>query len=83
MFLYRSCIAHFCLKESELLKYSNLLKWKRVFVLQVTCQKLPLPEGVEVISANVSAGHLSSASIYPACLAPYLLVTACSDGSIR
>ncbi|XP_052281684.1 dmX-like protein 2 isoform X4 [Dreissena polymorpha] len=50
---------------------------------KVKCQTLPLPEGVEVRSANVAAGHLSSASIYPACLAPYLLVTACSDGTIR
>lgn len=29
-----------------------------------------------------AAGHLSSASIYPACLAPYLIVTACSDKSV-
>lgn len=28
-------------------------------------------------------GHLSSASIYPACLAPYCFATACSDGVIR
>ncbi|XP_060557818.1 dmX-like protein 2 isoform X5 [Ruditapes philippinarum] len=54
-----------------------------VSTTKVTCQKLPLPDGVEVKCANVSAGHLSSASIYPACLAPYLLVTACSDGSIK
>ena len=30
-----------------------------------------------------AAGHLSSSSIYPACLAPYLLVTACSDNTVR
>lgn len=29
------------------------------------------------------SGHLSSASIYPACLAPYCFATACSDGVIR
>ncbi|KAL3867333.1 hypothetical protein ACJMK2_044544 [Sinanodonta woodiana] len=51
--------------------------------IKVSTQFLPLPKGVEVISANVAAGHLSSASIYPACLAPYLLVTACSDGEVR
>ncbi|XP_056021522.1 dmX-like protein 2 isoform X2 [Ostrea edulis] len=57
---------------------------KVVFSTTKVCtQALPLPEGVEVQSANVSAGHLSSASIYPACLAPYLLVTACSDGEVR
>lgn len=28
-------------------------------------------------------GHLSSSSIYPVCLAPYLIVTACSDGRVR
>ena len=47
------------------------------------CQPLPLPPGVEVIHCCPSAGHLSSASIYPACFAPYLLVTACSDNVVR
>ncbi|XP_062621591.1 dmX-like protein 2 [Saccostrea cucullata] len=57
---------------------------KVIFSTTKLCtQTLPLPEGVDVQSANVSAGHLSSASIYPACLAPYLLVTACSDGEVR
>ena len=46
-------------------------------------QPLPLPPGVEVISCAVAGGHLSSASIYPACFAPYQFVTACSDGEIR
>ncbi|CAH1252609.1 DMXL2 [Branchiostoma lanceolatum] len=44
---------------------------------------LVLPEGVQVVDATPAAGHLSSASIYPACLAPYLIVTACSDGKVR
>ena len=42
-----------------------------------------MPVGVQVIQCVPAAGHLSSASIYPACLAPYLLVTACSDNMIR
>ncbi|PVD19781.1 hypothetical protein C0Q70_20272 [Pomacea canaliculata] len=50
---------------------------------KVCTQTLFLPTGVHVISANVAAGHLSSASIYPACFAPYLLTTACSDGQLR
>ncbi|KAJ8305006.1 hypothetical protein KUTeg_018589 [Tegillarca granosa] len=50
---------------------------------KVVSQKLPLPDNVEVLCATVAAGHLSSASIYPACLAPYLIVTACSDGEVR
>ncbi|XP_033750320.1 dmX-like protein 2 [Pecten maximus] len=50
---------------------------------KVCSQPLSLPDGVSVVSASVSAGHLSSASIYPACLAPYLLATACSDGKTR
>lgn len=50
---------------------------------RVLKQILPLPDGVEVVHATPSAGHLSSASIYPACLAPYSFVTACSDGAIR
>jgi len=45
-------------------------------------QVLSLPAGVSVNSASVAAGHLSSASIYPACFAPYLLTTACSNGHV-
>lgn len=50
---------------------------------KVCTQELPLPEGVEVIHASPAAGHLSSASIYPACFAPYIIVTACSDSTVR
>ncbi|XP_071611366.1 dmX-like protein 2 [Heliangelus exortis] len=49
----------------------------------VHSQHLDLPVGVEVISATPSAGHLSSSSIYPVCLAPYLIVTTCSDDQVR
>jgi DmX-like protein len=49
---------------------------------QVCSQTLVLPPGVHVNSVNIAAGHLSSASIYPACFAPYLLATACSDGHV-
>ncbi|XP_069766655.1 dmX-like protein 2 [Narcine bancroftii] len=49
----------------------------------VYSQQLNLPEEVEVIRATPSAGHLSSSSIYPVCLAPYLIVTSCSDGKVR
>ncbi|XP_030620733.1 dmX-like protein 2 isoform X2 [Chanos chanos] len=49
----------------------------------VYSQRLHLPAGVEVIRATPSAGHLSSSSIYPVCLAPYLIVTTCSDGRVR
>jgi len=36
-----------------------------------------------VIHASPAGGHLSSASIYPACFAPYVFVTACSDSTLR
>uniref|UniRef100_A0A8B9CZE3 Dmx like 2 n=1 Tax=Anser brachyrhynchus TaxID=132585 RepID=A0A8B9CZE3_9AVES len=49
----------------------------------VYSQPLDLPVGVEVIRATPSAGHLSSSSIYPVCLAPYLIVTSCSDDRVR
>ncbi|XP_025052800.1 dmX-like protein 2 isoform X4 [Alligator sinensis] len=49
----------------------------------VYSQPLDLPFGVEVIRATPSAGHLSSSSIYPVCLAPYLVVTSCSDDKVR
>lgn len=50
---------------------------------KVCSQVLELPEGIEVLSASPAAGHLSSSCIYPACSAPYLLSTACSDGKLR
>jgi hypothetical protein len=54
-----------------------------MLLFQVCTQQLPLPEGVEVVHAAPAAGHLSSASIYPACFAPYIVVTACSDSTVR
>ncbi|XP_051173147.1 dmX-like protein 2 isoform X2 [Leptopilina boulardi] len=50
---------------------------------KVCTQDLPLPDGVEVVHAAPAAGHLSSSSIYPACFAPYIVVTACSDSTVR
>lgn len=50
---------------------------------KVCTQELPLPEGVDVVHAAPAAGHLSSSSIYPACFAPYIIVTACSDSTSR
>ena len=50
---------------------------------KVCTSLLPLPEGVEVVHAVPAVGHLSSSSIYPACLAPYVIVTACSDNKVR
>jgi DmX-like protein len=50
---------------------------------KVCTQELPLPDGVDVVHASPAAGHLSSASIYPACFAPYIIVTACSDSTVR
>ena len=44
---------------------------------------LLLDNNVEVLHATVAAGHPSSSSIYPACFAPYLIATACSDGNVR
>ena len=50
---------------------------------KVGAQSLPLPDNVEVIQCVPAAGHLSSSSIYPACSAPYILVTICSDNTVR
>lgn len=50
---------------------------------KVCTQELPLPDGVDVVHAAPAAGHLSSSSIYPACFAPYIIVTACSDSHVR
>lgn len=79
--------------ENELSRRNSLeslhLKQAKVspHISITTCREikqiLSLPDGVEIIHAAPSAGHLSSASIYPACLAPYCFATACSDGLIR
>ena len=50
---------------------------------KVCTKRLPLPDGVQVVHAVPAVGHLSSSSIYPACLAPYIMVTACSDHTVR
>lgn len=55
----------------------------RISTSKVCTQILELPEGVLVSSATVAAGHLSSSTIYPACFAPYLLSTACTDGRVH
>uniref|UniRef100_A0A336LP03 CSON007414 protein n=1 Tax=Culicoides sonorensis TaxID=179676 RepID=A0A336LP03_CULSO len=55
----------------------------RITTTKVCTQKLPIPEKVEVVHAAPAAGHLSSSSIYPACFAPYIIATACSDSSVR
>lgn len=50
---------------------------------KVTSMVLPLPKDVKIVDASPAAEHLSSTSIYPACMAPYLLSTACSDDKVR
>ncbi|XP_066567407.1 dmX-like protein 1 isoform X2 [Amia ocellicauda] len=50
---------------------------------RVYSQELKLPDGVEIIRATPSAGHLSSSSLHPTGLAPYLLATSCSDEKVR
>nr|XP_020024119.1 dmX-like protein 1 isoform X5 [Castor canadensis] len=64
---------------------ANLQSTSKLSLLSemVYSQEFPLPEGVEIISVKPSAGHLSSSSIYPACSAPYLLATSCSDDKVR
>ena len=54
-----------------------------LWLTQVCTQCLELPERVHIVTSAVAAGHLSSSSIYPACFAPYLISTACSDGRVR
>ena len=63
--------------------FSGQLAEVHVSTEKVCSQALPLPDGVHVVDVVPAAGHLSSSSIFPACLAPYLLVTACSDDTVR
>nr|CAH7714410.1 unnamed protein product [Callosobruchus chinensis] len=69
--------------ESLHLRPSKLSPHINLTVTREVKQVLPLPDGVEIVHAAPAAGHLSSASIYPACLAPYCFATACGDGVIR
>ncbi|XP_066150653.1 dmX-like protein 2 isoform X3 [Euwallacea fornicatus] len=69
--------------ESLHLKQDKVTPHITLTVKREIKQVLPLPDGVEIVHATAAAGHLSSASIYPACLAPYCFATACSDGVIR
>lgn len=55
----------------------------RITTSKVCTQELPLPHNVEIAHAAPAAGHVSSSNIYPACFAPYVLSTACSDGLTR
>lgn len=69
--------------ESLHLKQAKVSPLMLITTTREVKQILPLPDGVEIVHAAPAAGHLSSASIYPACLAPYCFSTACSDGTIR
>ncbi|XP_049518236.1 dmX-like protein 2 isoform X5 [Dermacentor silvarum] len=55
----------------------------RITTSKVCTQELPLPHDVEIVHSAPAAGHVSSSNIYPACFAPYVLSTACSDGLTR
>nr|XP_042903510.1 dmX-like protein 2 [Parasteatoda tepidariorum] len=55
----------------------------RITTVKVCTQVMPLPDDVEIVHASPAAGHLSSSNIYPACFAPYLICTACSDYNVR
>ncbi|KAI1722626.1 dmX-like protein 1 [Ditylenchus destructor] len=46
-------------------------------------QPIDFGSDIQVTSCVVSAGHLPSASLYPACRAPYTLLLVCSDDQIR
>ncbi|XP_015840615.1 dmX-like protein 2 isoform X1 [Tribolium castaneum] len=69
--------------ESLHIKQTKVSPHINITVTREVKQILPIPDGVEIVHAAPAAGHLSSASIYPACLAPYCFATACSDGVIR
>ncbi|XP_063931709.1 dmX-like protein 2 isoform X3 [Zophobas morio] len=69
--------------ESLHIKQTKVSPHINITVTREVKQVLPVPDGVEIVHAAPAAGHLSSASIYPACLAPYCFATACSDGVIR
>ncbi|PAV73994.1 hypothetical protein WR25_00481 [Diploscapter pachys] len=49
------------------------------FDAELVCsQNLPLPDGARLTSVASAAGHLPSSTLYPACQAPYVIVTTSS-----
>ncbi|WKY17140.1 hypothetical protein Q1695_001621 [Nippostrongylus brasiliensis] len=55
-----------------------------MFTTKKVCkQRIPLPSDVRILSAAPAAGHLPSSSLYPACQAPYLMITSCDDETVR
>ncbi|XP_050532464.1 dmX-like protein 2 isoform X5 [Daktulosphaira vitifoliae] len=75
--------AHLSGEETNHPTFSAFAPHVSISTTKICTQELNLPEGVDVIHASPAGGHLSSASIYPACFAPYVFVTACSDSTIR
>lgn len=69
--------------RTNFLQNSDYCPRVNISTTKVCTQNLPLPDGVDVVHAAPAAGHLSSSSIYPACFAPYIIVTACSDSNVR
>ncbi|GMT36366.1 hypothetical protein PFISCL1PPCAC_27663 [Pristionchus fissidentatus] len=63
----------------------NLPSIANLFIdhVKVCHQRIVLPEGTRIVSAEPAAGHLSSSSLYPACKAPFVILTSCSDDVIR
>ncbi|CAD6187487.1 unnamed protein product [Caenorhabditis auriculariae] len=57
---------------------------KLKFEAELVCrQKFPLPSGTRIKQVSPAAGHLSSSSLYPACEAPYVLISSDEDDSVR
>ncbi|KRZ61540.1 DmX-like protein 1 [Trichinella nativa] len=69
--------------EGHNFQHGDVSSKLHIYSKKVCSQVLPLPDGVKVVDCSPSVGHLSSASLYPSCRAPYLLVTACSDRKFR
>lgn len=52
-------------------------------VVKLLKQTIYLPDGVQIVSAVSSADNITSSCMYPICNSPYLIVTTCSDATIR
>lgn len=79
--------------DSETARQKDVLRWKSPFTPhlgklsftaeKISKQRVPLPDGVHIITAVPAAGHLPSSSLYPACQAPYVMITSCDDDVVR
>uniref|UniRef100_A0A8R1HL41 WD_REPEATS_REGION domain-containing protein n=1 Tax=Caenorhabditis japonica TaxID=281687 RepID=A0A8R1HL41_CAEJA len=75
--------------EDVILMFSLTISFSSItaklnFETEIVCQQVfPLPTETRITNVAPAAGHLSSASLYPACETPYVLISSDNEDSVR